>query len=366
MPSVRLRFLPSLRPLTLAAIGLVGVLSAQAVALAQEPEDYERCLLQRLATAPGDTPVGELRRLCQAASLRAAGEPELAEQVVQPAPPMSEEARKAATPSTMLGLRIQREREFRDNPFALTANRPNYFLIGAYSRRTNEEPFIEESGDPDLDFEHVESKFQVSFKVPLALGLLDGAADVYAGYTARSFWQLYDRDRSSPFRETNHEPEVWLTLYNDWEVLGWRNVANQVGFAHQSNGRSGALSRSWNRLYASFVFESQNAALFLKPWWRIPEAGSDDENPDIVDYLGHGEIRGALRGGKHVFSLMLRNHLESGFSKGTTELGWSFGFAGYERLRGYLQLFNGYGESLVDYSINNTSVGVGVMLNDWL
>lgn len=29
-------------------------------------------------------------------------------------------------------------------------------------------------------------------------------------YTNQSFWQMYNRDYSEPFRETNHEPAIWL------------------------------------------------------------------------------------------------------------------------------------------------------------
>ncbi|MGM8900578.1 phospholipase A, partial [Psychrobacter sp. 1Y4] len=30
-----------------------------------------------------------------------------------------------------------------------------------------------------------------------------------------------------------------------------------------------------------------------------------------------------------------------------------------------VQLFQGYGESIVDYNHENTSIGFGIVLNDW-
>jgi phospholipase A1 len=67
-----------------------------------------------------------------------------------------------------------------------------------------------------------------------------------------------------------------------------------------------------------------------------------------------------------VFSAMSRNNLESGFSKGAVELGWSFPLGSYPYLKGYVQYFYGYGESLIDYNERVNRIGVGFALTDWL
>lgn len=61
---------------------------------------------------------------------------------------------------------------------------------------------------------------------------------------------------------------------------------------------------------------------------------------------------------------MLRHSLRSGDrSHGALRLSWAFPIHG--KLRGYFEVFHGYGESLIDYNHRATYVGLGVSLLDW-
>ena len=124
------------------------------------------------------------------------------------------------------------------------------------------------------------------------------------------------------------------------------------------------ITRSWNRLYANFVLDRGNFALSVKPWWRIPEDEEDDENSNIERYLGYGEVRAAYKHGDQVFSALLRNNLKASGNKGAIQVGWSFPLN--RRLKGYVEYFNGYGESLIDYDVSNQRVGVGLLMSDLL
>ncbi|HSH29963.1 MAG TPA: phospholipase A, partial [Thiohalobacter sp.] len=190
-------------------------------------------------------------------------------------------------------------------------------------------------------------------------------------YTNQSYWQAYNRKFSSPFRETNHEPELFLTYLSDYSLLGFEARVLQLGISHQSTGKSNELSRSWNRVYADLVFERGNFALSLKPWYRIPEQSKSsptdatgDDNPDIEDYMGYGEFRLAYKLDGHSLSLMLRSNLSGSDPRGALELGWSFPLT--RKLKGYAQYFDGYGESLIDYDAHIRRIGIGIALTDWL
>jgi phospholipase A1 len=252
--------------------------------------------------------------------------------------------------------------EAKQGAFLFRPHHPNYFLPLKYSPSPNNTPFQAALIQPDLGLDPIEAELQLSFKIKAMEGVMGhDNIDLWFGYTATSFWQAYNDTISSPFRETNYEPEAMLVFRTDYELAGFRGRLVNLGLAHQSNGRPEGLSRSWNRVYAQFGFERDNLALLIRPWYRIPENDEDDDNPDIVDYLGHGDLLAVYRKGRNTYSLLLRNNFKSP-NRGAVKLDWSFPL--YGRLKGYVQYFNGYGESLIDYNYRQQSFGVGVSLTE--
>ena len=201
---------------------------------------------------------------------------------------------KADKRMASVNRRLAAERKAAASPFSILAHKPNYVLAGAYNEKGwSAEDYQLGESNPDYENKDVESQFQISLKVPLAIDLFSDRLDIYAAYTNRSFWQVYNSEFSEPFRETNHEPEVWVQLRNDWQIFGLTNAINTFGFVHQSNGQAGLQSRSWNRMYANFIFQKDNFVLSFKPWIWLSKDKSISDNPDITDYMGHGEVRAA-------------------------------------------------------------------------
>ena len=259
-----------------------------------------------------------------------------------------------------LDRRIEVERKTRYQPFVLSPHKPNYILPISYNEKPNNAP-LGDTHDGELD--KYEIKFQFSMKFPVIENLFGEVNSFYFAYTHLSFWQAYDFGGSSPFRETNHEPEVFVAFPYEFNLLGLKNRVIQLGLVHQSNGRSGEQSRSWNRFYADFILQRGNFYLSFRPWYHIKGEGSDRDNPDIEDYLGHGELRLAYADTIHTVTMMFRNNFDTP-NYGAFELDWSFPMS--RRARWLIQYFNGYGESLIDYNARSHRLGIGVAFTDWL
>jgi len=241
---------------------------------------------------------------------------------------------------------------------------PNYLLFARYTSDVNREPYepLFDAFAEDYDFENVEAKFQLSVKGRLAT-TEDRRWGLWFAYTQQSQWQVYAGDISSPFRETNYMPELFGSYRPGVELGGFRFNLLNFGFNHQSNGRADPISRSWDRLFVEGGIERDNLALIARAWTRVRPGDYEDDNPDITDYLGYGQVTALYRWHDNTFTLMGRGNLATG--KGAAQFTWtSRPLLGPMRM--HFQLFSGYGESLIDYDWNQTTVGLGVTLNDLL
>lgn len=269
---------------------------------------------------------------------------------------------------TTLADRWELDDAHRRGIFVLRPYKPMYILPGHFSRHVNETPSSPSPGhevQSPITQRDGEVKYQISFKAKLWDNILGDNGDLWFGYTQQSHWQLYNSKRSAPFRETNYEPELMLVLRTHYRLFGLDARMLAMGLNHQSNGRSLPLSRSWNRVFAEVGMERGDFLVMLRPWWRIPENPNKDDNPDISDYVGRADLLLVKKFGTHQVSALLRHTLRTGANnRGAVQLDWSFPLAGY--LKGHVQLFSGYGESLIDYNFRQTSIGFGISLVQWL
>ena len=268
---------------------------------------------------------------------------------------------------SLLDRRWELSEESKLGVWNIRAYQPVYLLPLFWTSDKNEfpsSPNPQNTVNEKQELTSSEAKFQISFKTKAWENIFGNNGDLWLGYTQSSRWQVYNSEESRPFRETNYEPEASLMFRTNYEILGLNARLLGVTLNHQSNGRSDPLSRSWNRVIFNLGFEKDNFALMLRPWYRVEEDAKDDNNPDIKDYIGRGDLTAFYRKGENDFSVMLRHSLKGGDkSHGAVQFDWAFPIKG--KLRGHLQLFDGYGESLIDYNHRATYAGLGVSLMNW-
>ncbi|RZI42558.1 hypothetical protein EGT07_11180 [Herbaspirillum sp. HC18] len=235
------------------------------------------------------------------------------------------------------------------------------YLIATYTDSPNSEPYrpFRPFVARDIEISKAELSFQIGFKMKMAENLMDSPADLWFGYTQLSFWQAANREASSPFRETDYQPELMTVLPLNVNLLGMKARFINFGLVHQSNGQSSTLSRSWNRLYAQLGLENGDFTLLARVWHRFAENAAEDDNPDIIDYMGRGDLVATYRWRGHEFSALARYNFDT--RRGAAELGWAFPIE--KRLKGYVQFFSGYGHSLIDYKHPQNTLGLGVLVS---
>ncbi|MCB1774698.1 MAG: phospholipase A [Gammaproteobacteria bacterium] len=241
--------------------------------------------------------------------------------------------------------------------FGIRPYHKNYVLPVTYNSRAQDNPLVGAEGG--LRPENLEVKFQLSFELPVWRDVLVDDLDFYVAYTQLSFFQAYNTQYSSPFRDTAYEPEAGFNWQPDLAWFDWSLESLRIALNHQSNGRTEPLSRSWNRVIGQVEVKRDDLELGLRVWTRINESSTDDDNPDIVDFLGHGEVFAGYEWGSQRYGLMFRNL----FEHPAVQLDWSYLLTDNVRL--YVQYFNGYGESLIDYNRKVNRIGVGFMLDAW-
>lgn len=257
------------------------------------------------------------------------------------------------------------DRNHESGIFSVREHHPISLMPVWYNSKRNNTPQspTREAAQASTDGDkNVESRMQISFKTKLAEDLFSTRADLWFGYNQVSHWQVYNRDNSAPFRNTDYEPELILTqpvkmnlpFDGQLRMLG-------AGLVHQSNGRTEPLSRSWNRAYVMAGMEWGKLTVVPRIWLRVDDDKNDD-NPDISDYMGYGDISATYQlSNKKTVAALTRLNPSTG--KGAVQVDYTFPIK--DKLKGYVRYFDGYGMNLLDYNHYNRSLGIGIKLTDW-
>lgn len=220
---------------------------------------------------------------------------------------------------------------------------------------------VENPGRGEL-YKKEEAEFQISFMIPAQRNIFDSNFDLNFAYTHHAWWQVYNSQWSRPFRETNYMPELFLRYVDPTvrKIGGFDFMGGDVGYIHQSNGQVQILSRSWDRIFGRAFLQGYGLTLFATAWYRIPEARDQDDNRNIYDYMGFGELEVVKSLGKHNFSYktpLLAKHFSSDFKYSHP---WD------DRLRWYASFQAGYGHSMIEYDRPTQRFGIGITLDTFL
>jgi phospholipase A1 len=234
----------------------------------------------------------------------------------------------------------------------------NNYLIGTYTYRPNDEPYrpFRRLTQDDSRLAHAELVFQLGFKMKVIEQAFSQPVDLWLAYTQNSFWQAENHKASSPFRETNYQPEFIATVPLGFSVAGVNARFLNFGFVHQSNGQTSTLSRSWNRVYAQLGVERGGFSMTARVWKRLNEDATEDDNADIVDFMGRGDLNAVYRHDGYEYSALVRRNFHT--DKGAVQLGFAWPLVG--QIKGYTHVFSGYGQSLIDYNYLQRTVGLGL------
>jgi phospholipase A1 len=248
--------------------------------------------------------------------------------------------------------------------------RKNYALI-RYTSSINKAP---SSPSPNhtvatpYPYMKVETKFQFSAKSEIGnyrdmdfLGFKNFR--LWGAFTQQSFWQAFNVSNSSPFRESNYEPEL-IGTFGTGNTQGWKLL--NLGFSHQSNGRGQPDSRSWNRLYLEGGWEWDDIYVTGRGWWRLPESLPKDDNPNLTRNMGRAEmIVHWLPERDDEIVILIRSNLNLHGQKGFLQLNWASPFKIGHSSQLNFQMSTGYGDSLIDYNHWQTTLGIGVVFKEW-
>ncbi|PIZ04380.1 MAG: phospholipase [Gammaproteobacteria bacterium CG_4_10_14_0_8_um_filter_38_16] len=243
-----------------------------------------------------------------------------------------------------------------DKPLVSTY-KPIYILPFYYTETPS--PIYIGTTPDNQKIQNTEFKFQLSFRAPIAKALFRKKNTIYLAYTQDSFWQAYN---NSPFfRENDYEPQIFMENKIKWHLLPKFPITRlDFGAIHQSNGRGGIFERSWNRLYGEVLFKRGHFSVAVKGWYIFHDPAYEMHNPDIQHYMGYGNLLLSYYYKQQIISLESYNNAESGFKRGSFIVNYSFPLV--HKIKGFLQFFSGYGQSLIEYNHRTNAFGIGIAI----
>lgn len=234
-------------------------------------------------------------------------------------------------------------RAFDDQPY-FGLYKDNYFVFGT-------------ALGPKPTRENTNVKFQISIAQRLTKSTLPWGTYLYLFYSQKVFWNVLER--SMPMTDLNFNPGIGLAkpLFVKNRFIGKLTLMLE----HESNGRDGAASRSWNKVsLGANIMVDPSFVIHGKVWIPIVDG---ENNQDILDYCG------IYQTGMNFTTL--NNRLGFGITL-VKRRGWKLDYntifeISYRLFKRdnqclFLQYYNGYGEGLLAYKEYHSTVRVGIVI----
>lgn len=220
----------------------------------------------------------------------------------------------------------------------------NYFVFGT-------------SVGPRPTRENSNIKFQLSIAQKLTRSTLPWGTYLYLFYTQKAFWNVLED--SMPMKDLNFNPGIGLA-----KPLFVRNRFIGKAFLvleHESNGKDGEASRSWNRVsFGASIMIDPNLIVHGKAWIPIVDG---EHNRDLLNYAGLYQVGMQFYNNNHRFSASVLLTKRKGWNLNyntTIELAYQLWKRDNQYL--FLQYYNGYGEGLLEYNVFHSSLRLGIVI----
>lgn len=234
-------------------------------------------------------------------------------------------------------------REFDNGPY-FGLYKDNYFIFGC--------PIGQK-----ITRDNSNIKFQISIAQRLTKSTLPLGTYLFLFYSQKCFWNVLEN--SMPMTDLNFNPGVGLTkpLFVKDRFVGKINLILE----HESNGRDGIASRSWNRisLGGSILIDPQ-IMVHGKAWIPIVDGS---ENKDILDYCGIYQVGTSFTSINNRFGVAINLVKRKGW-KPNFNTTVEFNYRIFKRDNQFLfvQYYAGYGEGLLAYKEYHSMLRVGLVI----
>ena len=234
-------------------------------------------------------------------------------------------------------------REIDNGPY-FSLYKDNYFIagttIGSKPTRTNSDV-----------------KFQISISQRLTKSTLPFNTYLYLFYSQKCMWNVFEE--SLPMRDFNFNPGIGIAKHL---IVKNRYIGKvTLMLEHESNGRDGLASRSWNKIsLAGNIFIDPNIMIHGKVWIPIIDG---QNNKDILDYCGIYQTGLSITSPNKRFHFGLTLVKRRGWRLNYNSI-WEISYRVFKRDNQFLflQYYNGYGENLLDYNVFKSRLRIGLVI----